>query len=166
MRISDWSSDVCSSDLRRHVAGRHQRHHRPAAAHRRPRHHQDRHRARYDGGVQPGPDHHGDGPGYGDRGRRAGRHQGQPEGPGSLSRRGTRMSETATMVPGAARTAGEAYFSVRDLHAYYGESYIVQGVSFEIAENELVDLLGRKGDGKTSTLRALARTDQTALGKG
>src|SRR3546814_18651700 len=70
------------------------------------------------------------------------------------------------MGPGAARTAGEAYFSVRDLHAYYGESYIVQGVSFEIAENEIVALLGRNGAGKTSTLRAIARTDQPALVKG
>src|SRR3546814_18128411 len=76
------------------------------------------------------------------------------------------MSETATMVPGAARTAGEAYFSVRDLHAYYGESYIVQGVSFEIAENEIVALLGRNGAGKPSTLSAIARTDQPALVKG
>src|SRR3546814_12650027 len=45
-------------------------------------------------------------------------------------------------------------------------SYIVQGVSFEIAENEIVALLGRNGAGKTSTLRAIARTDQPALVKG
>ncbi len=31
-----------------------------------------------------------------------------------------------------------AYFSVRDIHAYYGESYIVQGVSFEINEGEIL----------------------------
>lgn len=55
--------------------------------------------------------------------------------------------------------AGEkpAYFSVRDIHAYYGESYIVQGVSFDIAEGDVVALLGRNGAGKTSTLRTLAR---------
>ena len=51
-----------------------------------------------------------------------------------------------------------AYFSVRDIHAYYGESYIVQGVSFEINEGEILALLGRNGAGKTSTLRAIART--------
>lgn len=50
-----------------------------------------------------------------------------------------------------------AYFSVRDVHAYYGESYIVQGVSFEINEGEILALLGRNGAGKTSTLRAIAR---------
>ncbi|TYO91686.1 ABC transporter ATP-binding protein [Oceanicella actignis] len=52
-----------------------------------------------------------------------------------------------------------AFFSVWDLHAYYGESYIVQGVSFNIHEGEIVALLGRNGAGKTSTLRAIARLD-------
>ena len=50
-----------------------------------------------------------------------------------------------------------AFFSVWDLHAYYGESYIVQGVSFNIHEGEILALLGRNGAGKTSTLRAIAR---------
>jgi branched-chain amino acid transport system ATP-binding protein len=60
-----------------------------------------------------------------------------------------------------------AYFSVRDIHAYYGESYIVQGVSFEINEGEILALLGRNGAGKTSTLRAIARTGdpQVTLGE-
>jgi branched-chain amino acid transport system ATP-binding protein len=49
------------------------------------------------------------------------------------------------------------YFSVRDIHSYYGESYIVQGVSFDIDEGDIVALLGRNGAGKTSTLRTLAR---------
>ncbi|WP_298498293.1 ABC transporter ATP-binding protein [uncultured Maritimibacter sp.] len=51
-----------------------------------------------------------------------------------------------------------AFFSVWDIHAYYGESYIVQGVSFNVHEGEILALLGRNGAGKTSTLRALART--------
>jgi branched-chain amino acid transport system ATP-binding protein len=49
------------------------------------------------------------------------------------------------------------YFSVRDIHAYYDESYIVQGVSFDVNEKEIMALLGRNGAGKTSTLRAIAR---------
>jgi branched-chain amino acid transport system ATP-binding protein len=56
-----------------------------------------------------------------------------------------------------------AYFSAWDIHAYYGESYIVQGVSFDIREGEIVALLGRNGAGKTSTLRTLARVDSPAL---
>jgi branched-chain amino acid transport system ATP-binding protein len=54
-------------------------------------------------------------------------------------------------------SAAEPYFSVRDIHSYYGESYIVQGVSFDINEGDIVALLGRNGAGKTSTLRTLAR---------
>ncbi|MEL6798414.1 MAG: ABC transporter ATP-binding protein [Pseudomonadota bacterium] len=50
-----------------------------------------------------------------------------------------------------------AYFSVYDIHAYYGESYIVQGVSFTVHEGEILALLGRNGAGKTSTLRSIAR---------
>ncbi len=59
-----------------------------------------------------------------------------------------------------------AYFSVHDIHAYYGESYIVQGVSFDVHEGEILALLGRNGAGKTSTLRALARLGNPALRKG
>jgi branched-chain amino acid transport system ATP-binding protein len=59
-----------------------------------------------------------------------------------------------------------AYFSAYDIHAYYGESYIVQGVSMNVHEGEILALLGRNGAGKTSTLRALARLDDPALVKG
>ncbi|WP_425049354.1 ABC transporter ATP-binding protein [Psychromarinibacter sp. S121] len=59
-----------------------------------------------------------------------------------------------------------AFFSAYDLHAYYGESYIVQGVSFNIHEGEILALLGRNGAGKTSTLRALARLDDPQLTHG
>jgi len=58
------------------------------------------------------------------------------------------------------------YFSVHDLHAYYGESYIVQGVSFNVHEGEILALLGRNGAGKTSTLRTIARLDDPALTQG
>jgi branched-chain amino acid transport system ATP-binding protein len=66
----------------------------------------------------------------------------------------------------AEKTAADAYFSCRNLHAYYGESYIVQGVSFDIREGEVLALLGRNGAGKTSTLRTIARTDEPVLKQG
>lgn len=59
-----------------------------------------------------------------------------------------------------------AYFSAWELNAYYGESYIVQGVSMKIYEGEILALLGRNGAGKTSTLRAIARLDDPALKHG
>jgi len=58
------------------------------------------------------------------------------------------------------------YFSARDIHAYYGESYIVQGVSFDVNEGEILALLGRNGAGKTTTLRTIARMDMPALKSG
>lgn len=73
----------------------------------------------------------------------------------------------APAVPPQASTGSQrAYFSCWDIHAYYGESYIVQGVSFDIREGEIVALLGRNGAGKTSTLRALARVDDPQVTHG
>lgn len=44
---------------------------------------------------------------------------------------------------------------VRDLNAWYGESHVLHGMSFDVAEGEVVTLLGRNGVGKTTTLRAI-----------
>jgi branched-chain amino acid transport system ATP-binding protein len=60
----------------------------------------------------------------------------------------------------------QSFFSVKDIHAYYGESYIVQGVSLEIQHGEILALLGRNGAGKSSTLRAIARLDDPQLHEG
>ncbi len=59
-----------------------------------------------------------------------------------------------------------AFFAIRDIHAYYGESYIVQGVTLDIRKGEVLALLGRNGAGKSSTLRAIARLDQPELRAG
>jgi branched-chain amino acid transport system ATP-binding protein len=44
---------------------------------------------------------------------------------------------------------------IKDIHTYYGESYILQGVSLEIQKGELVTLLGRNGAGKTTTIKTI-----------
>lgn len=64
------------------------------------------------------------------------------------------------------RGSDPAFFSCWDIHSYYGESYIVQGVSFDIREGEVVALLGRNGAGKTSTLRSIARLDDPQVTHG
>ena len=70
------------------------------------------------------------------------------------------------VAPVQAKGGAPAFFSAWDIHAYYGESYIVQGVSFDIREGEIIALLGRNGAGKTSTLRAIARVDNPELRQG
>lgn len=44
---------------------------------------------------------------------------------------------------------------VNDIHTYYGESYILRGISFEIKKGQLVTLLGRNGAGKTTTIKTI-----------
>ena len=50
---------------------------------------------------------------------------------------------------------GAPLLEVDDLHAYYGKSHILHGVSFRIGAGEIVSLLGRNGVGRSTTIKAL-----------
>ncbi len=79
------------------------------------------------------------------------------------------MSDATTqLVPPRDKRAASppAFFSCWDVHAYYGESYIVQGVGFDVREGQILALLGRNGAGKTSTLRTIARAGSPELKHG
>lgn len=45
--------------------------------------------------------------------------------------------------------------SVQDLHAHYGKSHILHGVSFDVGHREVVSLLGRNGSGRSTTMKAI-----------
>ena len=44
---------------------------------------------------------------------------------------------------------------IQNLHGWYGESHVLHGIDLEVANGEVVTLLGRNGSGRTSTLRAI-----------
>lgn len=48
-----------------------------------------------------------------------------------------------------------AQLTVRNLHAFYGESHILHGIDLEVFPGELVTLLGRNGAGRSTTLKAI-----------
>jgi len=49
----------------------------------------------------------------------------------------------------------EELLSVSDLHAFYGESHILHGISFSVRQGELITLLGRNGAGRTTILKSI-----------
>jgi branched-chain amino acid transport system ATP-binding protein len=53
---------------------------------------------------------------------------------------------------------------VRDLHAWYGESHVLHGMTFSVRKGEVVTLLGRNGVGKTTTMRSVMGIVQKRTG--
>ena len=62
---------------------------------------------------------------------------------------------TVARPPRSRATAISALIEARDLHAHYGESHVLRGVSLAINTGESLGLLGRNGMGKTTLIRAL-----------
>lgn len=54
---------------------------------------------------------------------------------------------------------------VIDLHVYYGDSHILQGISLSVDKGEIVCLLGRNGAGKTTTMRGIMGLNPPASGR-
>ncbi|MCU0590817.1 MAG: ABC transporter ATP-binding protein [Desulfobacterales bacterium] len=54
---------------------------------------------------------------------------------------------------------------VSDIHVYYGDSHVLQGVSLEVHSGEIVCLLGRNGAGKSTTLRGIMGVSPPKAGR-
>ena len=58
-----------------------------------------------------------------------------------------------------------ALLELEDVHTYYGEAHILQGVSLAVGAGEVVSLIGRNGAGKTTTLRSIMGLARPAHGR-
>ena len=54
--------------------------------------------------------------------------------------------------------------NVENLNTYYGKSHILQGISFNLSDNDCMAILGRNGAGKTTTLRSLVNLSKPNSG--
>ena len=53
---------------------------------------------------------------------------------------------------------------VSDIHTYYGDSYVLQGVSLEVGPGQVIAIMGRNGVGKTTTIRSIVGFSPPARG--
>ena len=63
------------------------------------------------------------------------------------------LDTTKAASPSAA--VGAPLLAVEELQAWYGESHVLHGITFDVREGEVVTLLGRNGAGKTTTLKSV-----------
>ncbi len=54
---------------------------------------------------------------------------------------------------------------ILDIHTYYGDSYVLQGISLEVSKGTVVALLGRNGVGKTTLIRSIVGFTPARLGQ-
>jgi branched-chain amino acid transport system ATP-binding protein len=55
--------------------------------------------------------------------------------------------------------------AVEDIHTYYGDAYVLQGLSLELGEGEIVGLLGRNGVGKTTLVNSIVGFNRPRRGR-
>src|SRR5262249_26728772 len=66
-----------------------------------------------------------------------------------------RKSILASRIRGGPMARRGPMLEVSDLHSYYGEAHVLQGVTLTVAEGEIAALLGRNGMGKTTLIRSI-----------
>ncbi len=58
-----------------------------------------------------------------------------------------------------------AILQVEDIHTYYGDAYVLQGLSLELGEGQIVGLLGRNGVGKTTLVNSIVGFNRPRRGR-
>ena len=69
----------------------------------------------------------------------------------SASRKSMRAGASGPRCPGV---TSDAMLAVEDIHTYYGESYVLQGISLTVERGRIAAVLGRNGVGKTTLIRS------------
>src|SRR5262245_49146408 len=59
----------------------------------------------------------------------------------------------------------DALLALDDVHTYYGEAHILQGISLTVRQGQVVTIIGRNGAGKTTTLRSIMGIAQPRRGR-
>ena len=62
-------------------------------------------------------------------------------------------------------TPGEKILTVEDIHTYYGDAYVLQGLSLELGEGQILGLLGRNGVGKTTLVNSIVGFNRPRRGR-
>src|ERR1700681_5098404 len=60
---------------------------------------------------------------------------------------------------------GQLILSARNIHKYYGELHVLQGVDLDIHAGEIVSMVGPSGSGKSTLLHILGTLDEAAEGE-
>src|SRR5215211_3402660 len=69
-------------------------------------------------------------------------------------------------MPEAGAVTGDgSLLALEELHAYYGASHVVQGISLSVGAGEAVGLMGRNGVGKSTTLKSIVGLEARTRGK-
>jgi len=58
----------------------------------------------------------------------------------------------------------ETLLSIRDMHTYYEDSYVLQGIGLEVPQGKIIAILGRNGMGKTTLIRSIFGLTPPRLG--
>ena len=58
-----------------------------------------------------------------------------------------------------------AILDVQDVHTYYGEAYVLQGLSLQLEQGQILGLLGRNGVGKTTLVNSIVGFNPPRRGK-